>query len=81
MFHFENRAEKAKGASSSGLIKKSFRKEINFLAKQRPKKKILEMFAVVLEEEQQKLNSKNAKKIKKKIILDESSDRKMKTCL
>mgnify|MGYP000131716945 CR=1 FL=1 len=32
------------------------------------------MFAVVLEEEQQKLNSKNAKKIKKKIILDESSD-------
>ena len=32
------------------------------------------MFAVVLEEEQQKLNSKNAKKIKKKIILDECSD-------
>ncbi len=73
-FTLKNRAEKAKGASSSGLTKKSFRKEINFLAKQRPKKKILEMFAVVLEEEQQKLNSKNAKKIKKKIILDESSD-------
>ena len=73
-FTLKNRAEKAKGASSSGLTKKSFREEINFLAKQRPKKKILEMFAVVLEEEQQKLNSKNAKKIKKKIILDESSD-------
>ena len=73
-FTLKNRAEKAKGASSSGLTKKSFRKEINFLAKQRPKKKILEMFAVVLEEEQHKLNSKNAKKIKKEIILDESSD-------
>ena len=67
VFHFEKPCQESQGSFS-------FREEINFLAKQRPKKKILEMFAVVLEEEQQKLNSKNAKKIKKKIILDESSD-------
>jgi hypothetical protein len=42
----KNRAEKAKGASSPGLTKKSFRKEINILAKGRPRKKILEMFAL-----------------------------------
>ena len=75
-FTMKKYAEKPKAASSSGLTKKTFCKEINFLAKQRPKKKILEMFAVVLEEEQHKLNSKNAKKIKKKIILDKSSDSK-----
>jgi hypothetical protein len=34
-FTFKNRAEKARGASSSGLTKKSFRKEINILAKGR----------------------------------------------
>jgi hypothetical protein len=32
------------------------------------------MFAIVLQEEHNKLNAKNNKKIKKKIILDESSD-------
>jgi hypothetical protein len=58
----KNRAERAKGASSSGLTKKSFCKEINFLAKARPKKKILEMFAVVLQQEHKKLTSKTTKK-------------------
>jgi hypothetical protein len=75
-FTLKNCAEKAKGASSSGLSKKSFRKEINILAKVRPKKKILEMFAVVLQQEHNKLSSKNTKKIKKKNILDESSNSK-----
>jgi hypothetical protein len=52
VLHFENCAEKAKGALSSGLTKKSFRKEINILlAKGRPRKKILEMFTVVLQQE------------------------------
>jgi hypothetical protein len=41
----KNREEKASGTSSLGLTKKSpFRKEINFLAKGKPRKKILEMF-------------------------------------
>jgi hypothetical protein len=74
VFHFEKHAEKAKGASSSDLSKKSFRKEINIIAKIRPKKKILEIFAVVLQQEHNNLTAKNIKKIKKKIILDESSD-------
>jgi hypothetical protein len=79
----KNRAEKAKGASSSGLTKKFFCKEIYVLAKVRPKKKILEMFAVVLQEEHNKLAARNNKKIKKKTILDESSPVtvKINTCL
>jgi hypothetical protein len=77
-FTLKKCAEKAKGASSSGLTRKSFRKEINILAKLRPKKKILEMFAVVLQQEHKKLTSKNTKKIKRSIILDESSDSKNK---
>ena len=71
----KNRAEKGKGATSSGLTKKSFRKEINILAKERPKKKILEMFAVVLQQEHTKLSAKTRKKAKRtKVIVDESSD-------
>ncbi len=74
-YTLKNRAEKAKGASSSGLTKKSFRKEINILAKGRPRKKVLEMFAVVLQQEHKKLAAKTPKKAKKtEIIIDESSD-------
>jgi hypothetical protein len=75
----KNRAEKARGASSPGLTKMSFRKEINILAKGRPRKKILEMFAVVLQQEHKKLAAKTPKKAKKtKIIMDESSNRRRK---
>ena len=75
-YTLKNRAEKAKGATSSGLTKKSFRKEINILAKGRPRKKILEMFAVVLQQEHKKLAAaKTPKKAKRtKLIVDESSD-------
>jgi hypothetical protein len=55
--------EKAKRASSSGLTKKKFfRKEINILAKWRPRKKIPEIFAVVLQQEHKKLAAKTPKK-------------------
>ena len=39
-FTLKNRLNKDKGSASSTLTKKSFRKEINTLAKGRPKKKI-----------------------------------------
>jgi hypothetical protein len=72
----KNRAEnKAKGASSSGLTKKSFRTEINILAKGRPRKKVREMFAVVLQQEHKKLAAKTPKKAKKiEIIINKSCD-------
>jgi hypothetical protein len=71
----KNRAEKAREASSSGLTKKSFRKEIDILAKGRPRKKVLEMFAVVLQQEHKKFAAKTPKKARKtEIIIDESSD-------
>jgi hypothetical protein len=73
----KNRAEnKAKGASSSGLTKKSFRTEINILAKGRPRKKVREMFAVVLQQEHKKLAAKTPKKATKKIeiIINKSCD-------
>jgi hypothetical protein len=73
----KNCAEKARGASSLGLTRKSFRKEINILAKGRPRKKILEIFAVVLQQEHKKLAAKTPKKAKKtKSIVDKSSDSK-----
>jgi restriction endonuclease Mrr len=75
VFHFEKPCGKAKGASRSGLTKKSFRKEISILAKGRPRKEILEMFAVVIQQEHKKMSAKNTKKAKNTIILDdESSD-------
>jgi hypothetical protein len=59
----KNRAKKAKGASSSDLTKKSFCKEINILAKgMLPRKKSLEMFAIVLQQEYKKLAAKTPKK-------------------
>jgi hypothetical protein len=74
-YTLKDRAEKARRASSSGLTKKSFRKEINILAKGRRRKKILEMFAIVLQQEHKKLAVKTPKKAKKtKIIMDESND-------
>jgi hypothetical protein len=51
----KNRADKAKGISSPCLTKKSFHKGINILTNGRPRKKILEMFAVVLQQEHKKL--------------------------
>jgi hypothetical protein len=77
----KNGAEKAKGASSLGLTKKSFRKEIDLLAKVRPKKKILDMFAIVLQEEHNKLDAKNNKKIKKRLFLTSPVRVKTKKCL
>jgi hypothetical protein len=74
-YTLKNRAEKVKGASSSGLTKKSFRKEIYTLAKGSPRKKVLEMFALVLQQEHKKLAAKSSKKAKKtEIVIDESSD-------
>ncbi len=70
------RSDKGKPTSSSGLTKQSFRKEINILSKGRPRKKILEMFAVVLQQEHKKLAGKKTKKAKttKKVVIDMSSD-------
>jgi hypothetical protein len=74
-YTLKDRTEKAKDASSSGLTKKTFSKEINILAKGRPRKKILEMFAVVLQQEHKKLAAKTPKKAKKtKIIVNKSSN-------
>jgi hypothetical protein len=74
VLHFENCAEKAKGALSSDLTKKSFHKEINILAKGRPRKKVLEMFAVVFQQEPKKLAAQTPKKAQKTIIMDESTN-------
>jgi hypothetical protein len=71
----KNGVDKAKGTSSSGFTKKSFCYEINILAKEWPRNKILEMIVVVLQQEHKKLAAKSPKKAKKtKLILDESSN-------
>jgi hypothetical protein len=50
---------KAKKTDDSGsMTKKSFRREINLLSRKRPKKKVLEMFALVLVEERKKASKK-----------------------
>jgi hypothetical protein len=59
---------KSKKTDDSGsMTKKSFRREINLLSLKRPKKKVIEMFALVLGEERKKAAKKQkAKKSKKK---------------
>jgi hypothetical protein len=85
-YTLKNRADKTQKTSSSGLhlTKKTFRKEINFLAQKRPKKKILDMFSSVIKHEHKHLNKKTLKKEKKTptIFIDnesssESSDENM----
>jgi hypothetical protein len=74
-YTLKSHMDKDKGMSSSGLTKKFFHKEINILAKERPRKKILEMFALVLQQEHNKLAAKTPKKVKKsKISLGKSSN-------
>ncbi len=74
-YTLKNGADKAKRISSSGLTKKSFRKENKILAIGMPRKKILKMFAIVLKQEHKKLAAKTSRENKKnKIILDESSN-------
>jgi hypothetical protein len=68
-YTLKNREEKASGTSSGGLSKKSFRKEINYLAKGKPRKKILEMFQTVLHKEHKRLSAKTSKKPKKKKVI------------
>jgi hypothetical protein len=80
-YTLKNRAEKARGASSLGLTKKSFRKEINILAKGKPRKKILEMFAVVLQQEHKKLAAKTPKRPKRPSLWTSLATAKTKTCL
>jgi hypothetical protein len=59
---------KSKKTDDSGsMTKKSFRREINLLSLKRPKKNVIEMFALVLGEERKKAARKQkAKKSKKK---------------
>jgi hypothetical protein len=62
---------------TSGLTKKLFRKEINTLAKGRPRKKVLEIHALVLQQEHKELAAKTSKKAKEtEIIIDESMARR-----
>jgi hypothetical protein len=72
----KDHANQAKGTSSSSLPKTSFRKEINILAKGRPSKNFLEMFAIVLHQEQKGLSTKSPKNAKRTspAIFDKSRD-------
>jgi hypothetical protein len=62
------------------MTKKSFRREINLLSLKRPKKKVLEMFALVLGEERKKAAkkqkaTKNKKKAREKAAATSSSSK------
>jgi hypothetical protein len=57
------------------LTEKYSQKEIKIIATERPRRKILEMFDIVLQQEHKKLAAKTSKNSKKKkIILDASSN-------
>ena len=87
-FTLKNRADKAKGTSSSSLSKSQLRKELHILTRGRPKKQALDMFAAALKDERAEYakyaskspfkSPKKAKKAKKakQVIFepDESSD-------
>ena len=79
MLHFEKPCRKDPKNFKFGLEsdQKTFRKEIHFLSKKRPKKQVLEMFASVIQQEHKHLIPKTLKKGKNtpKILIDnESSD-------
>jgi hypothetical protein len=78
-YTIKNRASKANGSTGKSLTKTSFRREINAMAKKgRPKKKILEMFATVLQQEHTRLSkSKKTKNTTKKDVAEDSSDSDM----
>jgi hypothetical protein len=73
-FTLKNRANKETNASSH-LTKKSFRREINLLARKKPRAKVIEMFATILQAERTKLNNyKKAKNASKSKTSDSESD-------
>jgi hypothetical protein len=63
-YTLKNRSKK--NDDSGSMTKKSFRREINLLSLKRPKKKVIEMFALVLGEERKKAAKKHKAKSKKK---------------
>ena len=73
-----NRADKAKGGSKHDGKKefsnRSFRKELNLLAKQSSKKKVLDLYASAIKREQAKLAKKSAKKRERAADEDSGSD-------
>ena len=72
----QNRAKKAHvghdGVKKRSFSNKSFRKEINFLAKKSSKAKVLDLYATAVKREQAKLAKKSAKK--RKAAEDSESD-------
>ena len=77
-FTLKNRADKAKGGSKHDGKKefsnRSFRKELNLLAKQSSKKKVLDLYASAIKREQAKLAKKSAKKRERAADEDSGSD-------
>jgi hypothetical protein len=55
------------------MTKQSFRREINMMAKKTSKKKVLEMFATVIQDKHSKMSKSKKTKTSKK-VLDDSSD-------
>ena len=81
-YTLKNRAEKAKGASSSGLTIKSFRKEINTLAKGRPRKKSWKCLPLCFNKSIRNLLQRPLKRLKRLKSLSTSlATAKTKTCL
>jgi len=66
----KNKAAKTNGFNGKTLTKQSFRREINMMSKKKSKKKVLEMFATVLQDEASKMAK--SKKTKKNVKFDTS---------
>jgi hypothetical protein len=64
---------KSNGFNGKTLTKQSFRREINMMAKKTSKKKVLEMFATVIQAEHTKMSKSKKTKTRKK-VLEDSSD-------
>ena len=69
----KNKAAKSSGYNGKTLSSKSFRREINMMAKKTSKKKVLEMFATVIQREHSKI-AKSKKSKTPKGVVEDSSD-------
>ena len=68
----KNKAAKSNGFNGKTLTKQSFRREINMMAKKTSKKKVLEMFATVIQAEHTKMSKSKRAKTQKKVVEDSS---------
>jgi hypothetical protein len=73
-FTLKNREKSGSQGGNRTFSNKSFRKEVNFLAKKSSKKKVLDMYAAAIKREKQKMQKQIAKRKPREVASSNSDD-------